>query len=121
MDVAEESGGTQGLKPNPNACLQCRPRRPAPPACSSWHPKSEFSEQEQEQKQQQEQGQQQEQSQKQRAGVPAPHERLNEIQNPQVGALAEDFNLPDSTGTPRVLSSLLTDGALLLIFYRGYW
>jgi thioredoxin-dependent peroxiredoxin len=47
--------------------------------------------------------------------------RLNEIQNPQVGALAEDFTLPDSTGTPRMLSSLLRDGALLLIFYRGYW
>jgi peroxiredoxin len=46
---------------------------------------------------------------------------VNEIQNPQVGALAEDFTLPDSTGTPRVLSSLLTGGALLLIFYRGYW
>jgi peroxiredoxin Q/BCP len=46
---------------------------------------------------------------------------LNEVQNSQVGALVEDFTLPDSTGTPRVLSSLLTDGALLLIFYRGYW
>jgi peroxiredoxin len=46
---------------------------------------------------------------------------LNEVQNPQVGALAEDFTLPDSTGTPRILSSLLTDGSLLLIFYRGYW
>jgi peroxiredoxin len=47
--------------------------------------------------------------------------RLNEVQNPQVGALAEDFTLPDSTRTPRVLSSLLGDAALLLIFYRGYW
>ena len=47
--------------------------------------------------------------------------RLNEVQNPQVGALAEDFTLSDSAGTPRVLSSLLSDGALLLIFYRGYW
>jgi peroxiredoxin Q/BCP len=47
--------------------------------------------------------------------------RLNEIRNPQVGALVEDFTLPDSTGTPRTLSSLLTDGSLLLIFYRGYW
>jgi peroxiredoxin len=46
---------------------------------------------------------------------------LSAVQNPQVGALAEDFTLPDSTGTPRVLSSLLTEGALLLIFYRGYW
>jgi thioredoxin-dependent peroxiredoxin len=46
---------------------------------------------------------------------------LNEVQNPQVAALAEDFTLPDSTGTPRMLSSLLADGPLLLIFYRGYW
>jgi len=47
--------------------------------------------------------------------------RMNEVQNPQVGALAEDFTLSDSTGTPRTLTSLLTDGSLLLIFYRGYW
>jgi peroxiredoxin len=47
--------------------------------------------------------------------------RLNEVQNPLVGALADDFTLPDSTGKLRVLSSLLNDGALLLIFYRGYW
>jgi peroxiredoxin len=47
--------------------------------------------------------------------------RMNEVQNPQVGALAEDFTLSDSTGTPRTLSSLLTDASLLLIFYRGYW
>jgi peroxiredoxin len=47
--------------------------------------------------------------------------RLNEVQNPQAGALVEDFTLPDSKGTNRTLSSLLTEGALLLIFYRGYW
>jgi len=46
---------------------------------------------------------------------------MNEVQNPQVGALAEDFTLSDSTGTSRTLSSLLADGSLLLIFYRGYW
>ena len=46
---------------------------------------------------------------------------LNEAQKPQVGALAEDFTLPDSTGTSRSLSSLMTEGSLLLIFYRGYW
>jgi peroxiredoxin len=44
-----------------------------------------------------------------------------EKQTPQIGALAEDFTLPDSTGTPRTLSVLVTDGSLLLIFYRGYW
>jgi peroxiredoxin len=47
--------------------------------------------------------------------------RLSDVQKPQAGALAEDFTLPDSTGTNRTLSSLLSDGALLLIFYRGYW
>jgi peroxiredoxin len=46
---------------------------------------------------------------------------MNQVPNPQVAALAEDFTLSDSTGTPRALSSLLTDGLLLLIFYRGYW
>jgi len=46
---------------------------------------------------------------------------LNEVQNPQVGTIVEDFTLPDSTGTPRTLSSLPADGSLLLIFYRGYW
>lgn len=46
---------------------------------------------------------------------------FNELQTPQVGALVEEFTLSDSTGTPRTLSSLLTDGSLLLIFYRGYW
>jgi peroxiredoxin len=46
---------------------------------------------------------------------------MHEVQNPQVGELAGDFTLPDSTGTPHTLSSLLTDGSLLLIFYRGYW
>ncbi|MGB7728700.1 MAG: hypothetical protein WBL50_11755 [Candidatus Acidiferrum sp.] len=46
---------------------------------------------------------------------------MNEVQKPQVGALAEDFSLRDSTGTPRTLSSLLGDGSFLLIFYRGYW
>jgi peroxiredoxin len=46
---------------------------------------------------------------------------MNEVHKPQVGAVAEDFTLLDSSGVPRTLSSLLTDGALLLIFYRGYW
>jgi peroxiredoxin Q/BCP len=46
---------------------------------------------------------------------------MNEVQKPQVGELAGDFTLLDSSGTPRTLSSLLTDGPLLLIFYRGYW
>jgi peroxiredoxin len=44
-----------------------------------------------------------------------------EKQNPEPGVLAEDFTLLDSTGFPRTLSSLIADGPLLIIFYRGYW
>jgi peroxiredoxin len=46
---------------------------------------------------------------------------MNEVQNLQVGAFAEDCTLSDSTGTLCTLTSLLSDGSLLLIFYRGYW
>ena len=46
---------------------------------------------------------------------------VNEIHKLQAGALAEDFRVPDSTGMDRTLASLLGDGSLLLIFYRGYW
>ena len=38
-----------------------------------------------------------------------------------MGEVAEDFTLADSAGTPRALSSMLSDGPLLIIFYRGYW
>jgi peroxiredoxin len=47
--------------------------------------------------------------------------QMNETSMLQVGALAEDFTLPDSTGASRTLSSLLSGESLLLIFYRGYW
>jgi peroxiredoxin len=46
---------------------------------------------------------------------------LNEGRKLRVGALAEDFTLADSAGAPRTLSSMLSDGPLLIIFYRGYW
>jgi len=46
---------------------------------------------------------------------------LSEGQKLRVGALAEDFTLADSVGAPRTLSSMLSDGPLLIIFYRGYW
>jgi peroxiredoxin len=46
---------------------------------------------------------------------------LTEGEKLRVGALAEDFTLADSAGTPGTLSSMLSDGPLLLIFYRGYW
>jgi peroxiredoxin len=40
---------------------------------------------------------------------------------PKVGQLAPDFELPDSSGTPQRLSSLASQGPLVLLFYRGYW
>jgi peroxiredoxin len=40
---------------------------------------------------------------------------------PQVGETAPDFELPDSSGSPRRLSDLCAAGPLVLIFYRGHW
>jgi len=47
---------------------------------------------------------------------------------PRVGQAAPDFTLPDQEGSPVTLSKLLPGGgqgdrggAVLLIFYRGYW
>jgi len=40
---------------------------------------------------------------------------------PDVGALASDFTLPDSSGTPRSLASLIAAGPLVLLFFRGHW
>ncbi|MFJ3670630.1 peroxiredoxin [Streptomyces sp. NPDC090106] len=37
----------------------------------------------------------------------------------KVGEKIEDFELPDETGTPRSLSSLLADGPVVLFFYPG--
>jgi peroxiredoxin len=39
----------------------------------------------------------------------------------QVGQIAPDFELPDSTGAARHLSELVADGPLILLFYRGHW
>lgn len=49
--------------------------------------------------------------------------------SPQVGQIAPDFTLSDSTGSPVTLSTALNSpfagrnrtAAVLLIFYRGYW
>ena len=40
---------------------------------------------------------------------------------PDVGALALEFTLVDSTGAPRSLTSLVADRSLILIFFRGHW
>jgi peroxiredoxin len=40
---------------------------------------------------------------------------------PDVGQLAPDFTLPDSTGAPRTLASLAAERALVLVFFRGHW
>jgi hypothetical protein len=47
---------------------------------------------------------------------------------PQVGQMAPDFTLTDSSNKPVALTQLLTEPfnnrspkAVLLIFYRGYW
>jgi len=40
---------------------------------------------------------------------------------PDVGQLAPDFSLVDSTGAPRSLASLVAARPLVLVFYRGHW
>jgi peroxiredoxin Q/BCP len=40
---------------------------------------------------------------------------------PNTGEIAPDFELPDSTGTPRRLSDLVSQGSLALVFFRGHW
>jgi peroxiredoxin len=40
---------------------------------------------------------------------------------PITGELAQEFELPDSTGALRRLSELVSHGRLVLLFYRGNW
>jgi peroxiredoxin len=40
---------------------------------------------------------------------------------PIAGESAPEFELLDSTGTPRRWSELTSHGALVLLFYRGDW
>jgi len=40
---------------------------------------------------------------------------------PNIGDEAPGFELPDSSGVMRGLSSLVADGPRVLIFYRGHW
>jgi thioredoxin-dependent peroxiredoxin len=46
---------------------------------------------------------------------------MNDGKTPGVGEIAPDFELPDSTGTPRRLSGLVAAAPRILIFYRGHW
>jgi len=46
---------------------------------------------------------------------------MAEPHTPQIGEIAPDFTLLDSTGLPQRLSSLTARRSLVLIFYRGYW
>lgn len=40
---------------------------------------------------------------------------------PQVGQIAPDFVLPDSTNVMRRLSELVAERPVVLIFFRGHW
>ncbi|MBV9779699.1 MAG: hypothetical protein JOY62_06965 [Acidobacteriaceae bacterium] len=40
---------------------------------------------------------------------------------PSIGEIAQEFALPDSTGRLRRLSELVSQGRLVLLFYRGSW
>ncbi len=46
---------------------------------------------------------------------------MSELAEPTVGGTSPEFELADSTGTPRRLSELLSVGPLVVVFYRGYW
>jgi hypothetical protein len=40
---------------------------------------------------------------------------------PATGMIAPEFELPDSGGTPRRLSTLVSHEPVVLLFYRGHW
>lgn len=47
--------------------------------------------------------------------------RRNGMEAPPPFPVAPDFNLPDATGTPRSLASLMGPRGLVLVLYRGHW
>jgi hypothetical protein len=53
-------------------------------------------------------------------GTPPPAHR-NNAERPPPFALAPDFSVPDATGTPRDLASLMGPKGLVLVLYRGHW
>lgn len=46
---------------------------------------------------------------------------MNQPRTVEVGEIAPDFYLPDSSGTSRRLSDLVANGPTVVIFYRGHW
>lgn len=40
---------------------------------------------------------------------------------PDVGGIAPDFTLPDTTGVRRRLADLAAARDVVLVFYRGHW
>jgi hypothetical protein len=47
--------------------------------------------------------------------------RRNGMEAPPPFPVAPDFNLPDATGAPRSLASLMGPKGLVLVLYRGHW
>lgn len=46
---------------------------------------------------------------------------MREANTPDVGQVAPDFEVADSSGAARRLGELVGDGQLVLVFYRGHW
>ena len=55
------------------------------------------------------------------AGIAAVHAAGLAQRSLRVGQTAPDFALPDATGRPVSLASLLASGPVVLVFYRGNW
>ena len=55
------------------------------------------------------------------AGIAAVHAAGLAQHSLQAGQPAPDFTLPDATGQPVELATLLTAGPVVLVFYRGNW
>ena len=55
------------------------------------------------------------------AGIAAVHAAGLAQRSLRVGQTAPDFTLPDATGRPVSLASLLASGPVVLVFYRGNW
>jgi hypothetical protein len=54
-------------------------------------------------------------------GTPPPPAHRNNAERPPPFAIAPDFKVPDATGQPRDLASLMGPKGLVLVLYRGHW